>query len=131
MNKIVASIGIAIALIFTTTGVATALTLQQAQEAVAGYNCNGSTCTKSLGSTVVTTSTTSATQIQLVDGRPGFFHSLGHFVPSSLVGDEGTTGSCEITTVTSVKELVYNGPNTSRDTAWTVNSSLSSTKSNC
>lgn len=130
MKKIIASIGIAIALIITATGGATALTKQQAMDEIANYNC-GSVCTKVIGTDVKTTPATPATRIDLIDGRPGFIHSLGHFVPSSLTGNEGGPGGCSATTTTSVKELVYNGPYTSRDGEYTVNSSTTSSTSNC
>lgn len=46
---------------------------------------------------------------------------------TTTVTDGGTTTTCETTT----KTLSYNGPNTSRDTAWSVSTSSSETAGGC
>lgn len=157
MNRIALAVAVAAA-VFSSP--AAALTLQQAQQEVAGYYCSGSTCSK--------TTTTNGTRTEIVPGAPiveggyseakpakqvdpyndicgpmtfGTIMQFGNGEPFCVAGSsigEGSTspsivgyqpdGSKTVNTVTTTvttKELVYNGPNTSRDTAWSVNTSTS------
>lgn len=127
--KLFGSIGIAIALLFSSP--AFALTQAQLQLELAGMHCGGTTCTSVIGTKTVVTPPSGATEITYVNGAPGFIHSLGHFVPSSLIGSEASPGSCIVTTDTLVKTPIYNGPNTSRDKAWSVTSETVSSSESC
>jgi hypothetical protein len=141
---------------------ANALTLQQAQQELAGMYCSGSTCSQ--------TTTANGTRTEVVPGAPiieggyseakpakqrqgeeayfdcgfpmtyGTIESIGGVltcIPGSAIGEASTSpsivgyqpdGSRSVNTVTTTvttKELIYNGPNTSRDMAWDVNTTVS------
>lgn len=135
---------------------ASALTLEQAMDSLAGMYCSGSSCTSE--ATVTQTSTTPDTYVSTgsksqsdgavasdkctmgVIGKPGVriqtpnvdanctplsisSTGSGYSVP----GVTSTSESCTVTT----KTLSYNGPTTSRDTAWSVDSSSSSSSGAC
>lgn len=185
MKKIIAALAV-----LTLSSPAYALTLQQAQQELAGMMCSGSTCTsKANGSVtvdnpdIVTTneltdiSTTSTTLVSpAVEGNPRAYDGTlatwcpmittmnggktypsnvnADCVPQSLnpgkggisavyatstvvtdggvetiVTDGGTTTSPTCTTTS--KELVFNGNATSRDMAWSVNTSSSTSEGAC
>jgi hypothetical protein len=110
---------------------ASALTLQQAQAEIAGYYCAGSTCTKAGGTTTERIGAHKGHSPDFNGTQYGFTHSLGHWVPGSSVGSEDSGASCTAIATTIVKELIYNGPNTDRANAWSVNTSSLSSKSSC
>lgn len=130
---------------------ASALTLEQAQAELAGMYCSGSSCSSSTTETstrelpgtsvsegVGSTNTDGLSRTCFtadISGRP-FKNGEQCFVPTSLSPTTGgysipggfaTSADC----VTTTKTLSYNGPNTSRDTAWSVSSSESSSSGAC
>lgn len=137
-----------------------ALTLDQAMNELAGMHCSGSSCTSKADSTQTITSTTpgfytrtgSSSQSDNavasdkctmgVIGKPGVRIQMPNVdanctalsISSSGSGfytDPVTTSTTSATCVTTTKTLSYNGPNTSRDTAWSVSSSSSESAGGC
>lgn len=110
---------------------ASALTLLEAQQAVAGYHCSGSTCTKAAGTTTERIGAHKGHSPDFNGTQYGFTHSLGHWVPGSSVGSEDSPASCTATASTTVKELAFHPNAPARDQAWSVTTSTLSSKSNC
>lgn len=148
---------------------ANALTLEQAQNELAGMHCSGSSCTSSSTSTStvenpdIVTSTTTLVRPATSDARdyanttdankPGFWNEKCQTIAyvnddctvqalnqgsggfpaiyhtETVVTDGGTTIVSTCTTTT--KTLSYNGPNTSRDKAWSVDISTSTSDGAC
>lgn len=127
---------IALATIIAISTPTYALTLQQAQNEVAGYFCKGSICTKTFD-----IKTTVAPTIVRQDDGDETYHRVT--IPPNLC-EQGRKWACDnqywkaedtgagqsthsfgggiVNGKQCVsKELVYNGPNTSRDMAWSVN----------
>lgn len=121
---------------------ASALTLEQAMAEVAGYYCSGSVCTTTVDGVRTETETRVVGHRSAAKGMVEEFGRssvcfFGNGWPminvspitcqtNSLLLDGGgpirRDFTIEIATQTTIsKELIYNGPNTSRDMAWSVN----------
>lgn len=149
------------------TAPAYALTLEQAQNELAGMHCSGSSCTseQTVTTTVQNPDVITRTEVEVSpatfedpaqpvhDGSRGFWNErcetfayvnadcvaqsiapLGGGTPAVrridvtvTPGGTTTTVTCETTT----KTLTYNGPNTSRDGAWSIDTSSSSSDGAC
>lgn len=132
---------------------AAALTLQQAQAELAGMSCSGSTCTSTAAGTRTEVVPGGAIYSPATEGKPakqvdayndvckgpmtfGEIVSVGGVltcIPGSSVGSGGggglvgyhPDGAKSVDTITTTtKTLTYNGPNTSRDTAWSVDTTV-------
>lgn len=128
-----------------------ALTLDQAMNELAGMYCSGSSCTSE-------TDVTNTRQLPdiIINGAPTNLNTAGGatncFTGSILGGPFEDGERCspaytlapggsgrtiaggtftEAGCVTVTKTLSYNGPNTSRDTAWSVSTSSSETAGGC
>ena len=139
---------------------ASALTLQQAMDEVAGMHCGGSTCTSTSDGTRTETIIGSETRVvghsspatgmveEFGKSSVCFFGNGMAMInvspitcqTNSLMLDGGgpitrdfpTSTEVTIATKTTVtKEMVYNGPNTSRDTAWSVNTTTETVDCPC
>ena len=145
-----------------------ALTLQQAQNELAGMYCSGSTCTSKTAGTVTTDNPDIITSTQVlvspagnetkrtlaVESERGFWNERCQTIAyvnadctvQSIADHDQGGGNAIYTTVTSItdggvtvtatctttsKTLSYNGPNTSRDTAWSVSTSTSTSEGGC
>jgi hypothetical protein len=114
---------------------AKALTLQQAQNELAGMYCSGSTCTSS-STTKTSSGTYSEGKTNHTDPQcfgPAFEHPdfPGTCIAVSLSSPASTSPTCSASTTTTEKTLSYNGPNTSRDMAWSVDTSTSTSTGSC
>lgn len=114
---------------------AQALTLEQAQAELAGMSCSGSICTSSSTTTSIKGGAGtyfSSPDPRRCDGQIGVWapNPMGFCIPASIVGPVDSS-SCSATTTTVEKELIYNGPNTDRAGAWTINASTSTSTGSC
>lgn len=121
----------AVAAIGLMTKPAKALTLLEAQQAVAGYFCSGSTCTKAAGTTTERTGAHAGHSPDFNGTQYGFIHSNGTWIPGSSVGSEDSAASCTATANTTVKVLEFHPNAPARDQAWSVTTSTLSARSNC
>lgn len=147
--------------VLTLSSPAYALSLTDAMNELAGMTCSGSTCTSRQSGSVtvdnpdITTLVSPATSdarpyADTTDhNKPGFWNEKcqtisyvnedctpqalnqgsGGFPAVYSTTDGGTTTTPTCTTTT--KELAYNGPNTSRDTAWSITTSESTSDGGC
>lgn len=131
---------------------ASALTLQQAMDEVAGYYCSGSVCTTTVDGTRSETETRvvgyrspeQGLAIEIGKSSVCFYGNGWPMINVSpitcasnslMLGGGGSITqdfTIEIDTLTTIsKELIYNGPNTSRDTAWSVNTTTETVDCPC
>lgn len=135
------------------TGVANALTLEQVFEEVGGYHCSGSTCTSSSTVTdtreILISPAVSGDEVPYVNTdnpyQAGWWNEKCQtiaYVNADCTAqslNQGTRGSRPAkygseefdTCVTTSKEITYNGPKTSRDGAWSIDTSSSSSDGAC
>lgn len=132
---------------------ANALTLEQVFDEVGGYHCSGSTCTSSTTVTnerdVLVKPAESGDEVPYVNTdnpyQAGWWNEKCQtiaYVNADCTAqsiNQGTRGGKRAvygtesydTCLTTNKEIVYNGPHTSRDGAWSVNTSYSSSDGGC
>lgn len=151
MNRIL-TFAFALAACLAFAAPASALTLQQAMAEVAGYYCSGSVCTTTVDGVRTETETRvvgqrgPATGMVEEFGRSSvcFFGNGMAMInvspitcqSNSLMLDGGGAITrdfeIEIATQTTIsKELIYNGPDTSRDMAWSVNTTTETVDCPC
>lgn len=142
-----------IAAFFALAGSANALTLDQAMNELAGMHCSGSSCTSSAtvtdSRTILVSPAVSGDPAPIANTddsyTPGWWNAKCKTIayvnedctvqslnPGNLGGRPAVYGSESFDTcVTTTKTLGYNGPATSRDKAWSIDTSTSSSDGAC
>lgn len=127
-----------------------ALTLEQAMNEVAGMRCSGSSCTSKATGSVTTNSyvsTGSSSQsdkavasdkcMMGVIGQPGVRVQMPNVdanctaLSIASTGSGYSTSTTSATCTTTTKTMTYNGPFTSRDMAWSVDTSTATVGGGC